>query len=132
MLGNFSFGDYFKADAIPFAWELLTKVWGLPPERLYATVFKGENGVPRDDKAYALWERLVPTSRIAELGAAENFWAMGETGPCGRCSEIHYHRGRPPALHRRAMSRHRLRLRPLRRDLEQRLHGIRAAVGRAR
>ena len=93
MLGNFSFGDYFKADAIPFAWELLTKVWGLPPERLYATVFKGENGVPRDDKAYALWERLVPTSRIAELGAAENFWAMGETGPCGRCSEIHYHRG---------------------------------------
>ena len=93
MLGNFSFGDYFKADAIPFAWELLTTVWGLPPERLYATVFKGENGVPRDDKAYALWERLVPTSRIAELGAAENFWAMGETGPCGRCSEIHYHRG---------------------------------------
>ena len=93
MLGNFSFGDYFKADAIPFAWELLTKVWGLPPERLYATVFKGENGVPRDDTAYALWERLVPTSRIAELGAAENFWAMGETGPCGRCSEIHYHRG---------------------------------------
>ena len=93
MLGNFSFGDYFKADAIPFAWELLTKVWGLPPERLYATVFKGENGVPRDDKAYALWERLVPTSRIAALGAAENFWAMGETGPCGRCSEIHYHRG---------------------------------------
>ena len=93
MLGNFSFGDYFKADAIPFAWELLTTVWGLPPERLYATVFKGENDVPRDDKAYALWERLVPTSRIAELGAAENFWAMGETGPCGRCSEIHYHRG---------------------------------------
>ncbi len=93
MLGNFSFGDYFKADAIPFAWELLTGVWDLPAERLYATVFKGEDGVPRDDEAYAIWERLVPASRIAELGAAENFWAMGETGPCGRCSEIHYHRG---------------------------------------
>ena len=93
MLGNFSFGDYFKADAIPFAWELLTNVWGLPAERLYATVFRGEDGVPRDDEAYAIWERLVPASRIAELGAAENFWAMGETGPCGRCSEIHYHRG---------------------------------------
>jgi len=93
MLGNFSFGDYFKTDAIPFAWELLTDVWGLSPERLYATVFKGEDGVPRDDEAHAIWERLVPASRIAELGAAENFWAMGETGPCGRCSEIHYHRG---------------------------------------
>ena len=93
MLGNFSFGDYFKAEAIPFAWELLTEVWNLPAERLYATVFKGEDGVPRDDEAYAIWERLVPASRIAELGAAENFWAMGETGPCGRCSEIHYHRG---------------------------------------
>ena len=93
MLGNFSFGDYFKDDAIPFAWELLTEVWGLPAERLHATVFKGEDGVPRDDEAYAIWERLVPASRIAELGAAENFWAMGDTGPCGRCSEIHYHRG---------------------------------------
>ena len=93
MLGNFSFGDYFKTDAIPFAWELLTEVWGLPAERLHATVFRGEAGVPRDDEAYAVWERLVPASRIAELGTAENFWAMGETGPCGRCSEIHYHRG---------------------------------------
>ena len=93
MLGNFSFGDYFKADAIPFAWELLTDVWKLPPERLYATVFKGEGGVPRDDEAHAVWRRLVPAERIAELGAAENFWAMGDTGPCGRCSEVHYHRG---------------------------------------
>ena len=93
MLGNFSFGDYFKTDAIPFAWELLTDIWDLPAERLYATVFKGEDGIPRDDEAYAIWERLVPPARIAELGAAENFWAMGETGPCGRCSEIHYHRG---------------------------------------
>ena len=93
MLGNFSFGDYFKADAIPFAWELLTGAWGLPAERLYATVFKGEGGVPRDDEAYGIWRGLVPADRIAELGAAENFWAMGDTGPCGRCSEIHYHRG---------------------------------------
>ena len=93
MLGNFSFGDYFKADAIPFAWELLTEVWGLPAERLHATVFKGEDGVPRDDEAYAIWRRLAPAERIAELGSAENFWAMGDTGPCGRCSEIHYHRG---------------------------------------
>ena len=93
MLGNFSFGDYFKADAIPFAWELLTDVWGLPAGRLYATVFKGEDGVPRDDEAFAIWRRLVPAERIVELGAAENFWAMGDTGPCGRCSEVHYHRG---------------------------------------
>ena len=93
MLGNFSFGDYFKADAIPLAWELLTDVWGLPPERLHATVFRGEDGVPRDEDARAIWDRLVPAERITELGAAENFWAMGDTGPCGRCSEIHYHRG---------------------------------------
>ena len=93
MLGNFSFGDYFKADALPFAWELLTEVWGLPPERLHVTVFKGEDGIPRDDEAHAVWRRIVPEARIAEMGAAENFWAMGDTGPCGRCSEIHYHRG---------------------------------------
>jgi alanyl-tRNA synthetase len=93
MLGNFSFGDYFKQDAIPFAWELLTKVWGLSPDRLFPTVFKGEAGIPRDDEAYAVWASLVPGSRVAELGLAENFWQMGETGPCGRCSEIHYFRG---------------------------------------
>ena len=93
MLGNFSFGDYFKAEAIPFAWELLTDVWKIPPDRLYATVFHGENGIPRDDEAYAIWQTLVPDERIVELGLAENFWAMGDTGPCGRCSEIHYHRG---------------------------------------
>ena len=93
MLGNFSFGDYFKKDAIPFAWELLTTVWGLAPDRLYPTVFKGEAGIPRDDEAFAVWTKLVPASRIAALGLAENFWQMGETGPCGRCSEIHYFRG---------------------------------------
>ena len=93
MLGNFSFGDYFKAEAIPFAWELLTDVWSIPPERIYATVFNGEAGIPRDDDAYTVWVGLVPPERIVELGLAENFWSMGDTGPCGRCSEIHYHRG---------------------------------------
>ena len=93
MLGNFSFGDYFKQEAIPFAWTLLTDVWQLPPERLYPTVFKGESGIPRDDEAHAIWSRLVPADRILELGLEENFWAMGDTGPCGRCSEVHYHRG---------------------------------------
>ena len=93
MLGNFSFGDYFKEDAIPFAWTLLTDVWQLPPDRLHPTVFKGEAGIPRDDEAHAVWSRLVPAGRIVELGVEDNFWAMGDTGPCGRCSEVHYHRG---------------------------------------
>jgi alanyl-tRNA synthetase len=93
MLGNFSFGDYFKREAIPFAWELLTKVWNLPADRLYPTIFKGEAGIPRDEEAHAIWTQLVPLTRIAELGQTENFWQMGETGPCGRCSEIHFFRG---------------------------------------
>ena len=93
MLGNFSFGDYFKKDAIPFAWQLLTEVWQLAPDRLYATVFKGEAGIPRDEEAYTVWRQLLPSERVAELGLNENFWAMGDTGPCGRCSEVHYFRG---------------------------------------
>ena len=93
MLGNFSFGDYFKEEAIGLAWTLLTDVWKVPADRLFATVFAGEGGVPRDDEAYGYWLRVLPASRIAELGAADNFWSMGETGPCGRCSEIHYYRG---------------------------------------
>ena len=93
MLGNFSFGDYFKKDAISFAWELLTKVWGLSPDQLFPTVFKGEAGIARDDEAFGIWMALVPPSRITELGLSENFWQMGETGPCGRCSEIHFFRG---------------------------------------
>jgi alanyl-tRNA synthetase len=93
MLGNFSFGDYFKQDAIPFAWGLLTDTWKMAPERLYATVFKGEAGIPRDDEAYRLWTTVLPAERIGELGAADNFWQMGDTGPCGRCSEIYYYRG---------------------------------------
>src|ERR1043165_6971313 len=93
MLGNFSFGDYFKKDAIPFAWELLTTVWQLAPDRLFPTIFKGDSGIPRDDEAFAIWQQFVPKDRITELGLAENFWQMGDTGPCGRCSEIHYFRG---------------------------------------
>jgi alanyl-tRNA synthetase len=93
MLGNFSFGDYFKKEAIPFAWEVLTGTWKLSPERLFPTIFKGESGIPRDEEAHAIWAKLVPASKITELGLAENFWSMGDTGPCGRCSEIHYFRG---------------------------------------
>ena len=93
MLGNFSFGDYFKTDAIPFAWKLLTDDWKLPADRLHATVFKGEAGIPRDDEAYGIWRKFLPESRIGELGSSDNFWQMGDTGPCGRCSEIYYYRG---------------------------------------
>ena len=93
MLGNFSFGDYFKKDAIAFAWELLTGVWKIPADKLYVTVFKGEAGVPRDDEARAFWLTLVSPDHLSELGAADNFWQMGDTGPCGRCSEIYYFRG---------------------------------------
>ena len=93
MLGNFSFGDYFKTDAIPFAWELLTNQWKLSPDRLFATIFKGQAGIPRDAEAYDVWARFLPAERIGELGTADNFWQMGDTGPCGRCSEIYYFRG---------------------------------------
>jgi alanyl-tRNA synthetase len=93
MLGNFSFGDYFKQDAIELAWNLLTKEWGLDPSKLYVTVFKGQPGIPRDDDAYQRWLDFVPADHIGELGMADNFWAMGDTGPCGRCSEIYVDRG---------------------------------------
>jgi alanyl-tRNA synthetase len=96
MLGNFSFGDYFKKDAIAFAWELVTSTqwFGVPKDRLYATIFKGEQGIPRDSDAHAHWLATgVPADRIFELGIKENFWAMGDTGPCGPCSEIHYDEG---------------------------------------
>jgi alanyl-tRNA synthetase len=93
MLGNFSFGDYFKKDAIPLAWTLLTDVWRLPVDRLHATIFRGEAGIPRDDEAYDVWRGFLPASQLSELGAADNFWQMGDTGPCGRCSEIYFYRG---------------------------------------
>jgi alanyl-tRNA synthetase len=85
MLGNFSFGDYFKAEAIAFAWTMLTEVWKMPADRLVVSIFKGENGIPRDAEAYDLWRRFVPADRILELGAEDNVWQMGDTGACGRC-----------------------------------------------
>ncbi len=96
MLGNFSFGDYFKKDAVTFAWELITspKWFGIPKEKLLATIFKGDDGIPRDSEAYDHWVRVgVPKDRIYEFGLKDNFWAMGDTGPCGPCSELHYDMG---------------------------------------
>jgi alanyl-tRNA synthetase len=96
MLGNFSFGDYFKKEAIAYAWELVTSPewFGIPKDRLYVTIFKGENGVPRDEEAYNLWlAQGVPADRIHEYGMKDNFWQMGDTGPCGPCSEIFYDMG---------------------------------------
>jgi alanyl-tRNA synthetase len=96
MLGNFSFGDYFKRDAIAFAWELVTsEEWfGIPKDRLYVTIFEGADGVPRDDEAEGYWiEAGVPKERIHQYGLKDNFWQMGETGPCGPCSEIFYDMG---------------------------------------
>ena len=89
MLGNFSFGDYFKVEAIEFAWEFLTKVVGLPADRLWPTVFR------EDDEAAELWVKIagVPAGRVVRLGEEDNFWAMGDTGPCGPCSEIIYDQG---------------------------------------
>src|SRR6201984_2071769 len=89
MLGNFSFGDYFKRDAIDFAWELITKDYGIPKDKLYVTVFR------EDDEAERLWQQVagVPKDRIFRLDEKDNFWQMGDTGPCGPCSEIHYDLG---------------------------------------
>ena len=89
MLGNFSFGDYFKRDAIEYAWELLTEVFELPAEKLWVTVYEN------DDDAASIWlnDIGVPESRFRRIGAKDNFWAMGDTGPCGPCSEIFYDHG---------------------------------------
>src|SRR6202022_1680978 len=89
MLGNFSFGDYFKAEAIDFAWELITKDFGLPKDKLYVTIFR------EDDDAGLLWQKVagVPKERIFRLDEKDNFWQMGDTGPCGPCSEIHFDLG---------------------------------------
>jgi alanyl-tRNA synthetase len=89
MLGNFSFGDYFKEEAIAFAWEFITKELGLPKEKLYATVYND------DDEAFGLWKKVagLPESRIYRLGEKDNFWSMGDTGPCGPCSELHIDQG---------------------------------------
>ena len=95
MLGNFSFGDYFKEQAIELAWTLITDVYGISADRLWVSVFRGNDDVPADDEAFAFWRDKigVPESRILRLGESENFWRMGDTGPCGPCSEIHYDLG---------------------------------------
>ena len=94
MLGNFSFGDYFKADAIRFAWDLIVNVYKLDVERLWFTVFEGGDGIPADDEAANLWVKVgAKPERVLRFGKKDNFWSMGDTGPCGPCSEIHYFRG---------------------------------------
>ena len=105
MLGNWSFGDYYKAEAIEWAWELLTKEWGLPQDKLYATVYLN------DDDAEQLWYKIsgLPRERVSRFGDKENFWEMGETGPCGPCSEIHLDRG-PAACDRQGVAGHECRV----------------------
>jgi alanyl-tRNA synthetase len=95
MLGNFSFGDYFKQESIAFGWEFITKVLGIPRERLLVTYFGGEGTLPPDDEARTIWKKLsgLPEERIRPFGAKDNFWSMGDTGPCGPCSEIFYYFG---------------------------------------
>ena len=97
MLGNFSFGDYFKEDAITWAWELITGVWQVPVDKLVVTVFGGAEGVPADDEARAIWKKVTGFGDERIIGIpgipGDNFWQMGETGPCGPCTEIHYFTG---------------------------------------
>ncbi|MEK7282309.1 MAG: alanine--tRNA ligase-related protein, partial [Acidobacteriota bacterium] len=90
MLGNFSFGDYFKKEAIEYAWDLMTRVFALPKDRLWITIYRD------DDESFQAWHGGIglPPERIVRLGEKDNFWSMGDTGPCGPCSEIHYDRGK--------------------------------------
>ena len=91
MLGNWSFGDYFKEDAITWAWELLTTVYKIPKDQLYVTVFEGDakDNVPKDTESYEIWKRYIDEDRILLASKKDNFWEMGDTGPCGPCTEIH-------------------------------------------
>ena len=119
MLGNFSFGDYFKKRAIDFAWDLLTQGYRLPADKLCVTVYLD------DEEAFGLWRKRVglPDSRIVRFGEKDNFWSMGDTGPCGPCSEIIIDRAGVLRV-RAARVRRGLRLRPLPRDLEPRVHAV--------
>ena len=121
MLGNFSFGDYFKERAIELAWTLITKDFALPKDRLLITVYID------DDDAFRLWKKIagLPDSKILRIAGADNFWAMGDTGPCGPCSEIFFDHGRQNPG--RAAGIGRLGGRSLHRDLESRVHAVRAA-----
>lgn len=109
MLGNWSFGDYFKRDAIAWAWELLVDIWKVPADKLYATVFGGDEkeGLPVDEEAESFWVELtsLPKERVLRFGKKDNFWEMGETGPCGLCTEIHLDRG-PEACDRKGVKGH--------------------------
>lgn len=94
MLGNFSFGDYFKKDAIDFAWDFLVNEMKVDPARLWFTVFEGDSEVGPDEEAEKLWIEVgAPAERVLRFGRKDNFWQMGETGPCGPCSEVHYYMG---------------------------------------
>ena len=118
MLGNFSFGDYFRKEAIPFAWELLTDVWKMPKDKFVVSIFKGENGIPRDDEAYEIWRKLgIPADRILELGQRRQLLVDGRHGAV-----------RPVLGDLLRPRRHRHRSRN--RNLEQRVHGVRAQRGR--
>src|SRR5690554_2175248 len=91
MLGNWSFGDYFKKEAIEWAWELLTEVYKIPQDQLYVTVFEGDekDGVPADLESFEIWKKFIAEDRIILANKKDNFWEMGDTGPCGPCTEIH-------------------------------------------
>ena len=127
MLGNFSFGDYFKDRAIELAWNLITKEFALPVERLLVTVYID------DDQAFNLWKKIagLPDQKIMRIAGSDNFWAMGDTGPCGPCSEIFYDHG--PHIPGGPPGSAECRRRPLHRNLEPRVHAVRAACsGQAR
>ena len=113
MLGNWSFGDYFKAEAIEWAWELFTKVWGIDPDQLWASVFAGDekDGLPADDEAARLWTKVTPIApeRVLGFGKKDNFWEMGDVGPCGPCSEIHIDLG-PEACDMKGVPGHECRV----------------------
>jgi alanyl-tRNA synthetase len=113
MLGNWSFDDYFKAEAIEWAWELMVNVWSIEPDRLWATIFAGDqaDGLPRDDEAAGLWTKVTPIAaeKVLAFGKKDNFWEMGQTGPCGPCSEIHIDLG-PDACDMKNVPHHRCRV----------------------